>query len=84
MAKIIGVQVGQRFVKLDSTRNPPPVWEVKSIHPGDIGIDHAGLMNLTDPLDKKTVSFSALLDKTHYRMVSDVGTAATRSTSPAN
>ena len=76
MAKKIGVQVGQQYVSVHSTRNPPPVWEVKSIHPGDIGIDHAGLMNLTDPVDKKTMSFSALLDRTHYRLVSDVGAAA--------
>ncbi len=78
MAKQLGVQVGQQFVNVHSTRNPPPVWEVKSIHPGDLGIDHAGLMNLTDPLDKKTVSFSALLDRTHYRLVSDVGARSTR------
>ena len=84
MAKHDGVQMGQQYVKVHSTQNPPPVWEVNSIHPGDIGIAHAGLMNLDDPLDKKTVSFSALLDKTHYRKVNDVGTAATRSTSPAN
>ena len=83
MAKQIGVQVGQQYVKVHSTRNPPPVWEVNSIYPGVIGIVHAGLMNLEDPLDKKTVSFSALLDKTHYRLVSDVGAAASRSTSPA-
>ncbi len=76
MATMIDVQVGQRYVKLDSTRDPPPVWEVMSIHPGDLGIDHAGLMNLDDPLHKKTVSFSALLDKTHYRLVRDVGVAA--------
>ena len=76
MAKKICVQVGQQYVKMHSTRNPPPVWEVKSIHPGDLGIDHAGLMNLTDPLHEKTVSFSALLDRTHYRLVSDVGAAA--------
>ena len=76
MAKKIGVQVGQQYVKVHSTQSPPPVWEVNSIHPGDLGIDHAGLMNLTDPLDKKTVSFSALLDNTHYRLVSDVGAAA--------
>ncbi len=76
MAKQIGVQVGQQYVKVDTTRNPAPVWEVNSIHPGDFGITHAGLMNLDDPLYKKTVSFSALLDKTHYRLVSDVSTAA--------
>ncbi len=76
MAKEIGVRVGQQYVNVHSTRNPPPVWEVKSIHPGDLGIDHAGLMNLDDPLHKKTVSFSALLDKTHYRLVSDVSAAA--------
>ena len=76
MEKQNDVQVGQQYVKVDTTRNPPPVWEVNSIHPGDFGITHAGLMNLDDPLDKKTVSFSALLDKTHYRLVSDVGAAA--------
>jgi hypothetical protein len=76
MAKQNDIQVGQRYVNVHSTRTPPPVWEVRSIHPGDFGIAHAGLMNLTDPLEKKTVSFSVLLDKTHYRMVSDVGAAA--------
>ncbi len=75
VAKTIDVKVGQQYVKVHSTRNPPPVWKVKSIHPGDFGITHAGLMNLDDPLDKKTVSFSVLLDKTHYRLVSDVGAA---------
>ncbi len=76
MAKIIGVQVGQRYVKLDSTRNPPPVWEVISIYSGVGSIAHAGLMNQEDPVDRKTVSFSALLDETLYRLVSDVGNAA--------
>ena len=75
MAKTNDVKIGQQYVKVHSTRNPPPVWKVKSIHPGDFGITHAGLMNLDDPLDKKTVSFSVLLDKTHYRLVSDVGAA---------
>ena len=76
MAKKIGIQVGQRYVNVHSTRNTPPVWEVHSIHPGVNGIAHAGLMNLDDPLHKKTVSVSALLDKTHYRLVRDVGVAA--------
>ena len=76
MAKQIGVQVGQQYVKVHSTRNPPPIWEVKSTHPGDFGISHAGLMNSDDPLVKKTVSYSALLDKTHYRLVGDAGAAA--------
>jgi hypothetical protein len=76
MARKIGIQVGQRYVNVHSTRNSPPVWEVNSIHPGVNGIAHAGLMNLDDPLHKKTVSFSALLDKTHYRLVRDVGVAA--------
>ncbi len=76
VAKTNDVKIGQQYVKVHSTRNPPPVWKVKSIHPGDFGITHAGLMNLDNPLDKKTVSFSVLLDKTHYRLVSDVGAAA--------
>ena len=76
MTKKIGIQVGQQYVNVHSTRNTPPVWEVDSIHPGVNGIAHAGLMNLDDPLHKKTVSFSALLDKAHYRLVRDVGVAA--------
>ena len=76
MARKIGIQVGQRYVNVHSTRNSPPVWEVNSIHPGVTGIAQAVLMNLDDPLHKKTVSFSALLDKTHYRLVRDVGVAA--------
>ncbi len=76
MAKKIGVQVGQQYVKAHSTRNPMPAWEVESIYPDVFGIDHACLVNQKDPLDKKTVSISALLDKTHYRLVSDLGAAA--------
>ncbi len=76
VAKTNDVKIGQQYVKVHSTRNPPPVWKVKSIHPGDFGITHAGLINLADPQDKKTLSISALLDKTHYRLVRDVGVAA--------
>ncbi len=73
MANQISVQVGQQYVKVHSTRNPPPVWEVMSIYSGVGSIAHAGLMNLEDPLDRKTMSFSALLDETHYRLLKDVG-----------
>jgi len=73
MAKQISVRAGQQYVKVPSTRNPSPVWEVNSIYSGVGSIAHAGLMNLADPLDRKTVSFSALLDKTHYRLLRDVG-----------
>jgi len=75
MEKETGVRVGQQYVTVDSPRNTPPVWEVNSIFSGVIA-DHAGLVNLDDLLYKKTVSFSALLDKTLYRLVSDVNAAA--------
>ncbi len=73
MAKQIGVQAGQQYVQAHSTRNPPPVWEVRSIYSGVGSIAHAGLMNPADPLDRKTVSFSALLDEKHFRLLTDVG-----------
>ncbi len=73
MAKQTGVQAGQQYVKVDSTRNPPPVWEVMSIYSSVGSIAHAGLMNPEVPMDRKTVSFSALLDEKHYRLMSDVG-----------
>ena len=73
MAKQIGVQAGQQYVKVDSARNPPPVWEVRSIYSGIGSIAHAGLMNPANPLDRKTVSISALLDEKHFRLLKDVG-----------
>ena len=73
MAKQISVRPGQQYVQAHSTRNPPPVWEVRSIYSGVGSIAHAGLMNPADPLDRKTVSFSALLDEKHYRLLTDVG-----------
>ena len=73
MAKQIGVQAGQQYVKVDSTRNPPPVWEVMSIYSGVGSIVHAGLMNPEVPMDRKTVSISALLDEKRYRLLRDVG-----------
>ncbi len=75
MEKETGVRVGQQYVTVDSPRDTPPVWEVNSIFSGVIA-DHVSLVNLDDPLDKKTVSFSALLDKTLYHLVSDVNAAA--------
>ncbi len=73
MAKQISVQAGQQYVKVESTRNPPPVWEVRSIYSSVGNIAHAGLMNPADPLDRKTVSISALLDEKHFRLLKDVG-----------
>jgi len=73
MAKQIDVRAGQQYLKIHDTRNPPPVWEVLSIYSAVCNIAHAGLMNPADPLDRKTLSFSALLDKANYRLLSDVG-----------
>ncbi len=73
MAKQIGVQAGQQYVKVDSTRNPPPVWEVMSIYSGVGSIVHAVLMNPEVPMDRKTMSISALLDEKRYRPLRDVG-----------
>jgi hypothetical protein len=76
MEKRNDVQVGQQYVKVHSTWNPPPVWEVNLIYPDHVGIAHAVLMNLADSQAKKTLSISALLDKTRYRLVVDMGAAA--------
>ena len=45
MAKQIGVQVGQQYVKVHSTRKPPPIWEVNLIYPDVLGIAHAVAMS---------------------------------------
>lgn len=76
MEKRNDVQVGQQYVKVDSMRQPPPIWEVNSIYPDDVGVAFVGLTNLVNPRDEKTLSVSALLDKTRYRLVVDMGAAA--------
>ncbi len=76
MAKQIEVQIGQQYEKVNSRWNPPPVWEVNLIYPDDAGISHVCLMNVADPQNKKTVSISALFDKTQFRLVRDVRAAA--------
>ena len=76
MAKQIDAQVGQRYEKVKSKWNPPPVWEVDFIYPDDAGISHVCLMNVADAQDKKTVSNSTLLDKTQFRLVRDASAAA--------
>ncbi len=76
MAKQIDAQIGQQYEKVKSKWNPPPVWEVDFIYPDDAGISHVCLMNVADPQDKKTVSISALFDKTQFRMVGNVSAAA--------
>ena len=76
MAKQIEVQIGQQYEKVNSRWNPPPVWEVYMIYPDDAGISHVCLMNVADPQDKKTVSFSALFDIAQFRLVRKVSAAA--------
>ncbi len=76
MAKKLDVRVGQKYKKVNGRWNPPPVWEVNLIYPDDVGIAHIGLMNIANPQDKKTVSISALLDKKHFLLVSEVGAVA--------
>ena len=76
MEKQNDIQVGQQYMKVHGTWNPPPIYEVNSIYPDDVGIAYVGLTNSADPQDKKTLSISALLDKTRYRLVVDMGAAA--------
>jgi len=63
MAKKIGVQVGQQYVNVHNTWKPTPVWEVKSIYPDDLGIDHAGLVNLKDHLRRTFIRSMALMGR---------------------
>ncbi len=76
MAKKINAQIGQQYEKVNSRWNSPPVWEVYMIYPDDAGISHVCLMNVADPQDKKTVSYSALFDIAQFRLVRNVSAAA--------
>ncbi len=69
MEKRNDVQVGQQYVKVHSRRNPPPVWEVKSILVENVPAPHAVLVNTRDPLWTRTLACSALIKNPDYDLV---------------
>jgi len=69
MEKRNDVQVGQQYVKVHSMRNPPPVWEVKSILVENVPAPHAVLVNTRDPFWARTLACSALINNSDYHLV---------------
>ncbi len=69
MEKRNDVQIGQQYVKVNSRRNPPPVWEVKSILDENVPAPHAVLVNTRDPFWTRTLACSALINNPDYDLV---------------
>lgn len=62
------VGVGDRFrvaaARVCDAR--PSVWEVVALHAWQFGPQHAEMIRLGDPLDRKSVSVAALADRTLF------------------
>ena len=67
MAKIT-VSPGQRFFTRDM---PNAMWEVTKVYDGTDGVPYAQLRNVDDPSRLKTVSVSALRQRSLWGFVAD-------------
>jgi hypothetical protein len=71
MARKWIVREGQRYVQFPGTGSRPTVWEVRSIQAGTAVMPHARLINVEDPLRKKTISCTTLANPTFYKLVAE-------------
>ena len=60
------LQAGQRFHRTDF---PTVIWRVVTVYHDSQGLEHAILEDESRRLDEKTLSASALFDRSRYRLV---------------
>lgn len=63
------IEAGQRFrdMRLNAFRRlSRTVWEVDRLLPGQRGLAHAVLVDVSDPIRRKTVSTAALADRSFF------------------
>jgi hypothetical protein len=60
------IQIGQRFHRAGYTG---VVWRATSVYRDAQGLEHVNLVDEAGRLDRKTLSASALLDRTQYRLI---------------
>ena len=70
MRRRIMVQEGQRYIRKFKTNPRKQVWEVVSLSLDTTQIQHARLINVSDPWETKTLSCSALDGKHGFSLTS--------------
>ena len=60
------IQIGQRFYRAGYTG---VVWRATSVYRDSQGLEHVNLVDEGGRLDRKTLSASALLDRSQYRQI---------------
>ena len=71
MAHRLKVKQGQVYVDLPSNRPGSRLWKVESLCENAMQIPHARLIDVSDPVDTKTISCHALINRAHYELVSE-------------
>ncbi len=71
MARQTGVNEGQVYTDLPSSRPGSRLWKVESLCENAMHVLHARLIDLRDPTGTKTISCRALKSRTHYELVSE-------------
>ena len=74
MAQKFNVKEGQRYAKRISVRQSASIWKVGAILATGPNIPHARLINVSDPHQTKTISCSALRDRTYFELVAETTT----------
>lgn len=71
MVHMLDVKEGQRYAKRPGVQQDASIWMVGAILAIDPNIPHVRLVNVADPLQTKTVSCSALRDRTYFELVAE-------------
>ena len=74
MVHRLDVREGQRYAKRLGVQQDANIWKVGAILAIDPSIPHVRLVNVADPLQTKTVSCSALRDRTYFELVAEAAT----------
>ena len=65
----IQVQVGQRYSQHFVYGPHKQVWEVASISPDGVRVPHARLINVNNPKETKTLSYTALNGQYSFKLL---------------
>ncbi len=74
MVQRLKVKEGQRYAQRLSVQQRASIWKVGAILKTDPSIPHVRLINVADPLQTKTISCFALVDRAYYELIAETAT----------
>lgn len=76
MARRRMVKEGQSYAQQSGVTFRPSIWKVGTILADSLLIPHARLINVSDPLQIKTISCSTLANRSYYELIAETQAAA--------